>query len=90
MTYTDQMRQEVHALKVPYDFVVDIVEYDPLVAGGKPFYGLRFYESHWRHLNDHERLKCIEYMVKIRNIFKSRGYDTTLDPIFDVKETKWL
>lgn len=89
MTYTPEMKRLVKSLKVPADFVVDIVEYD-FKNGNPPYYALRFYESHWRHMSESERLKCVDYMTKIRAIFKAYGYDSTLDPVFDVKETKWL
>jgi hypothetical protein len=80
MIYTPKMKADIHALKVPHDFQVDLIEYDMY----PPFIGLRFYESHWRHLNDLERLHCIEYMQKIKDILLAYGVNSTLDPVYDV------
>jgi hypothetical protein len=82
MIYTPKMREEVHKIRPPHDFNVDIVEYDM----HPPFIGLRFYESHWRHLSDLERLHCIEYLEKIKMILASYGVKSTLDPVYDVAE----
>jgi len=88
VTYTPEMKRLVKSLKVPHDFVMDIVEYD-FGKGTEPYYGLRFYESHWRHLSESERMKCIDYMTKVRAVFKAYGYETTLDPVYDAKEQLW-
>jgi hypothetical protein len=80
MIYTPKMKKEVHSVPVPVDFVMDIVEYEMY----PPYIGLRFYESHWRHLNDNERLKCIWYMQRVKNIIESHGVSVTLDPVYDV------
>lgn len=87
--YTPEVKALVKSLKVPHDFVMDVVEYD-FKNGKPPYYALRFYESHWRHLNEKERLNCVDYMTKVRAILKAYGMDSTLDPIFDVQETKWI
>lgn len=78
--YTPQIRSQVKSLKVPADFVMDIVEYD----FEPPFIGLRFYESHWRHMSEPERLKCVEYMAKVKKIIEAYGVKVTLDPVYDV------
>lgn len=78
--YTPKMKQEVHTIPVPANFVMDVVEYDFI----PPYVGLRFYESHWRHMNDTERLKCINYMTKVKNIIQAYGVKVTLDPVYDV------
>lgn len=89
--YTPEMKRLVHSIKPPNDFVLDIMEMPPMGgSGGKPFYAMRFYESHWRYLNESERLKCIDYITKVRAVFKAYGYESTLDPVYDVKETKWF
>jgi len=80
MIYTPKMKKEVHSVPVPVDFVMDVVEYEMY----PPYIGLRFYESHWRHLNDNERLKCIWYMQRVKNIIESHGVSVTLDPVYDV------
>jgi hypothetical protein len=80
MVYTKQMKNAVHQLKVPHDFVMDIVEYD----FSPPYIGLRFYESHWRHLSDLERLHCIEYLQKVKKIIESYGVSVTIDPVYDI------
>ena len=59
---------------------MDIVEYD----FKPPYIALRFYESHWRHMSDKERLKCISYMDTIKKIIESYGIKVTLDPVYDV------
>lgn len=69
----------VDQLKVPADFEMDIVEYDM----HPKFIALRFYESHWRHMNDSERLKCIEYMTKVKKIIEAHGVNVTLEPLYD-------
>lgn len=78
--YTPKIKAEVHSIKPPHDFVVDIVEYD----FSPPWLALRFYESHWRHLSETERLRCIEYLNKIKKIIESHGIDVTIDPVYDV------
>jgi hypothetical protein len=60
--------------------MMDIVEYDFV----PPYIALRFYESHWRHMSDKERLKCISYMDTIKKIIESHGINVTLDPVYDV------
>lgn len=78
--YTPKIKSEVKSIKVPADFVMDIIEYD----FSPPCIGLRFYESHWRHMSEKERLKCVEYMIKIKKIIESHGIKVTLDPVYDV------
>jgi hypothetical protein len=80
MIYTPKMKQAVHAIPVPSDFVMDVVEYDMY----PPYIGLRFYESHWRHFNDVERLRCIEYLQRVKRVIESHGVPVTLDPVYDV------
>jgi hypothetical protein len=80
MIYTPQMKHDVHSIPVPANFVMDVVEYDFV----PPYIGLRFYESHWRHMNDKERLKCINYMTKVKNIIEAYGIQVTLDPVYDM------
>lgn len=80
MIYTPKIKSQVHSIPVPADFVMDIVEYDMY----PPYIGLRFYESHWRHMSDTERLKCILYLQKVKKIIESYGISVTLDPVYDV------
>jgi hypothetical protein len=80
MIYTPQMKRDVHSVPVPANFVMDVVEYDFV----PPYIGLRFYESHWRHMNDKERLKCINYMTQVKNIIEAYGIQVTLDPVYDM------
>lgn len=80
MIYTPKIKQEVHTVSVPANFVMDVVEYDMY----PPYIGLRFYESHWRHMSDEERLKCISYLQKVKKIIESHGIPVTLDPVYDV------
>lgn len=78
--YTPQLKQAVRSVSVPKDFVMDIVEYD----FNPPYIALRFYESHWRHMTDNERLQCIKYLQKIKKIIESYNINVTLDPVYDV------
>jgi hypothetical protein len=80
MIYTPEMKRQVKSIPVPANFVMDVVEYD----FHPPYIALRFYESHWRHMNDKERLKCIEYMSKIKKIIQAYNVQVTLDPVYDV------
>jgi hypothetical protein len=76
--YTDKMKRSIRSVKAPKDFQITIADYDQFLA-------IQFYESHWRHLNDKERLRCIEYMTRVKNILESLGANVTLDPILDIK-----
>jgi len=80
MIYTPQIRSQVKSIKVPDNFLMDIVEYD----FKPPYIALRFYESHWRHMSDRERLKCVSYMDTVKKIIESHGINVTLDPVYDV------
>lgn len=80
MIYNPKIKAEVHSIPVPVNFVMDVVEYDLY----PPYIGLRFYESHWRHMNDNERLKCISYLQKVKKVIESHGIPVTLDPVYDV------
>lgn len=80
MIYTPKMKALVHSVPVPADFIMDVVEYDMY----PPYIGLRFYESHWRHMSDRERLKCVTYLQKVKAIIESHGVPVTLDPVYDV------
>lgn len=73
------MRKAVRSVSIPHEFVVDIMEYDQY----PPFIGLRFYQSQWDYYNETERLRCIEYLLKLKKIFADFGVKTTLDPIAD-------
>ena len=52
MIYTPKIKQEVRAIPVPLDFVMDIVEYD----FNPPYIALRFYESHRKYIKTTENL----------------------------------
>ena len=80
MIYTPIIKSQVRSIPVPSDFVMDVVEYDM----HPPYIGLRFYESHWRHMNEKERLKCIMYLQTVKKIIQSHGIQVTLDPVYDV------
>lgn len=80
MIYTPKIKSQVHSIPVPSDFVMDVVEYDM----PPPYIGLRFYESHWRHMSDKERLRCIAYLQKVKKIIQSYGIQVTIDPVYDV------
>lgn len=80
MIYTPKMKAEVKAVPVPHDFVMDIVEYD----FQPPYIALRFYESHWRHLSEKQRIRCALYMDKIKKIIEAYGVNVTLDPVYDI------
>lgn len=78
--YTPEMRRAVQSIKVPADFVMDVVEYDFY----PPYLALRFYESHWNHLSENERIKCVIYLQKIKKIIEGFGVNVTLDPVYDM------
>jgi hypothetical protein len=80
MIYTQQIKSKVKSIPVPHDFVMDIVEYD----FSPPYIALRFYESHWRHLSEKQRIKCALYLDKIKKTIESHGINVTLDPVYDV------
>jgi len=80
MIYTPKIKSQVRSIPVPSDFVMDIVEYDMK----PPYIGLRFYESHWRHMSEKERIKCIMYLQKVKTIIQGHGINVTLDPVYDV------
>jgi hypothetical protein len=80
MIYTPKIKREVHAIPVPSDFVMDVVEYDMK----PPYIGLRFYESHWRHMTEKERIRCIMYLQKVKKVIEAYGVSVTLDPVYDV------
>ena len=75
--YTSKMKHAIRSIKPPKDFEIAIADYDHFLA-------IQFYESHWRHLNDNERLRCIEYMTKIKTMLESLGAQVALDPILDI------
>ena len=77
--YTPQMREAVHQVKPPHDFIIDIFEYDLQPS----FLAIRFYESQWVHYNDSERLRCIMYLDKIKTLLESYGVMVTLEPVID-------
>ena len=80
MIYTPQIKKEVQSITVPSNFVMDIVEYD----FNPPYIALRFYESHWRHMSEKERLRCVSYMSQIKKIIESYKIGVTIDPVYDV------
>ena len=80
MIYNPKIQSQVRSIPVPVNFVMDVVEYDMR----PPYIGLRFYESHWRHMNERERIKCVLYLQKVKKIIESYGIKVTLDPVYDV------
>lgn len=80
MIYTPAMKAEVHKIRVPHDFQMDIVEYD----FGQPFIALRFFESHWRYYTDNDRADVLLYMNAVKEIIEAYGVPVTLDPVYDV------
>jgi hypothetical protein len=75
--YTMQMKKAVHSIKPPADFHIDILDYNHFLT-------IQFYESHWRHMTDSERLRCIKYMTKVKTMLESLGAQVALDPILDI------
>jgi hypothetical protein len=75
--YTVEMRKAVKSVNAPKDFYIDIVDYGQFLT-------IRFYESHWRHFSDAERLRCIMYMTKVKTMLESLGAQVALDPILDI------
>jgi hypothetical protein len=78
--YTPEIRRAVQSVRVPVDFVMDVVEYE----FHPPYLALRFYESHWKHFSESEKIKCVNYLQKIKKIIESHGINVTLDPVYDL------
>ena len=76
------MRREVRRITVPHGFVMDIVEYD--ADKSMSFISLRFYYSQWKDFTDVEKVRCAEYMEKVRKVLRGYGVDSTLEPIYDL------
>jgi hypothetical protein len=74
--YTQEVGMAIRAVKIPVDMSIDIVDY------GR-YLGIRFYESEWQHLSESERIKMAAYFELIRRVIKSKGLESTLDPIYD-------
>jgi hypothetical protein len=85
--YSKKMSDAVRSIQPPHDFVIDIVDYSGISPNGPSFLAIRFYESQWEYFNDKERLKCIEYLAKVRNILISLGATVTLEPVIDTGNT---
>lgn len=83
MLYTQQVKSRVHEIKVPHEFIVDIVEYNM----NPPFLSLRFYESQWMHYTEAERLTCIKYIEQVRKVLTGFGINSTIEPIIDTGES---
>jgi hypothetical protein len=75
--YTEQMRKAIRTIKVPNDFKMDIVDYSTFLT-------IQFYESQWRHYSETERIRCIEYVTKIKKILEKCGALVSIDPILDI------
>tara|TARA_R110000803_G_scaffold208395_1_gene277024 strand:- start:78 stop:338 length:261 start_codon:yes stop_codon:yes gene_type:complete len=80
MIYTPKIKSDVHKIPVPHEFAMDVMEYDL----HPPYIGLRFYESHWRHMSEKERINCIFYLKTIKEIIEAHGVNVTIDPVYDV------
>lgn len=76
--YTKVMQQAIRTIKVPKDFKIDILDYDTFLT-------IQFYESQWRHYNDSERFKCIQYLSKVKTALERLGAVVALDPILDLE-----
>lgn len=76
MIYTPDVSAAINSVKIPVEMTVDIVDF-----GG--YLGIRFYESEWAHISEHERTKMAAYFEIIRRMLKNAGIKSTLDPIYD-------
>jgi hypothetical protein len=74
--YTPDVSMGLKALPQPVDMTVDIVDY------GR-YLGIRFYEADWHYLSENERYKMGAYFELVRRYLKSKGIDSTLDPVFN-------
>ena len=81
------MKNAIRSIPAPHDFVIDIVDYTGVSKNGPPFLAIRFYESQWEYYTEKERLKCIEYLAKVRNVLISLGATVTLEPVIDTGNT---
>lgn len=80
MIYTPKLKASIDSIRPPHEFVIDIVEYN---LPGNDFLGIRFYESQWEYYNEKERLDCLLYLSKVRDIIRSFGIQVTLEPVID-------
>ena len=76
--YNLNMQKAFRSIPVPHEFKADILDY------GK-FLTIQFYESQWRHYNDAERFKCIQYLDMVKKTLESLGAVVALDPILDLE-----
>jgi hypothetical protein len=76
--YNSIMQKAFRSIPVPKDFKVHIVDYDTFLT-------VRFYESQWRHYNENERLKCVQYMMTVKSALERLGAVVALDPVLDVE-----
>jgi hypothetical protein len=75
--YTPIMRKALRSLKAPHDFKMDVVDYGTFIT-------LQFYESQWRHYSEIERLRCIQYVTKAKQVLEKCGASVAIDPILDL------
>jgi hypothetical protein len=74
--YTPEISFAIKSVKIPVEMSIDIVDY------GR-YLGIRFYESEWQHLSESERIKMAAYFEIIRRVIRSKGLESTLDPVYD-------
>jgi hypothetical protein len=72
------MQKAFKSIPVPKDFKVAIVDYDTFLT-------VRFYESQWRHYSEAERLRCVQYMMTVKNALERLGAVVAIDPVLDVE-----
>ena len=76
--YSIEMQKAFKSIPVPKNFKAHIVDYDAFLV-------IRFYESQWRHYNDNERYKCIEYMMTVKSTLEKLGARVAIDPVLDLE-----
>jgi hypothetical protein len=76
--YNSIMQKAFKSIPVPKDFKVAIVDYDTFLT-------VRFYESQWRHYSEAERLRCVQYMMTVKNALERLGAVVAIDPVLDVE-----
>lgn len=72
------MRQAVHSIPVPSNFILDIIEFG---SGPSGFLLLRFYSDQWYAYTDTQRADCAEYMQKVKDVLGVFGVNASIDPV---------
>ena len=64
--YTDKIYEEFHAVKKPYDFIVDLAEDNEKLI-------LRVYEADWYRFSDKQHKIMVQYLSELQRIAHRHG-----------------